>query len=213
MGVYVFGLFVLAMGVAFSINSQLGVSPVNTLPFVISQILGTQVGMWTTALMALFVAAQIAILRKKFKWINLTQVIFAFIFGFFVDFTRWILGDFLIPTYFGQLAMLAISIVLIAAGIVLFMSARLVNLPPEGFCAVIADKYLGGKFHIAKIIMDSALVAAGIALSLLFLGGLIGVREGTVISAVLIGKIIPAIKKALTPILSKLQPPEPNQQT
>ena len=35
--VYCVGLFILATGVAFSVNGNLGVSPVNSLPFVVSQ--------------------------------------------------------------------------------------------------------------------------------------------------------------------------------
>lgn len=41
---YILGLFILALGVAFSVNSQLGVSPVNSLPYVLSQITGKEMG-------------------------------------------------------------------------------------------------------------------------------------------------------------------------
>lgn len=38
--IYLAGLFFVALGVAFSVNSNLGVSPVNSLPYVVSRILG-----------------------------------------------------------------------------------------------------------------------------------------------------------------------------
>lgn len=42
--IYILGLLILALGVAFSINSNLGVSPVSSLPYVISQITGIEMG-------------------------------------------------------------------------------------------------------------------------------------------------------------------------
>ena len=199
-GMYILGLFVLAFGVALSINSRLGVSPVNSVPYILSRIFGTLPGWWTTGMFVLFMFIQIAILRKDFKPFHVIQIIFATLFGLFLDFTLWIQGGFQIPTYFGQMAMLLASIILIATGLVLIISAKIVALPPEALCLTIAGKIPGAKFHNVKIIADSTLVLTAIALSLLFLGGIDGIREGTVFSAILIGKAIPFIRKALTPV-------------
>ena len=199
-GIYILGLFVLAFGVALSINSRLGVSPVNSIPYIVGRIFDTDPGMWTTAMFVLFILIQIAILRKDFKPFHVVQIIFATLFGLFLDFTLWLQGGFQIPTYFGQLAMLIMSIILIAAGLVLIISAKIVALPPEALCLAITGKISGAKFHNVKIIVDSTLVLIAIALSLIFLSGIDGIREGTVLSAILIGKIIPPIRKALTPL-------------
>ncbi|MCL2397697.1 MAG: DUF6198 family protein [Defluviitaleaceae bacterium] len=204
--IYISGLFILAMGVAFAINAGLGVSPVATLPFVLSLIFDTETGIWMALMMTCFILLQIIIQRREFKWINLTQIVFSFIFGYFVDFARWLLEDlimqgFVITNYFAQLAMMVVSLAFITSGVTLFIGARLVNLPTEGFCVAVADKLKNGKFHVVKMIMDSSLVAIGIVLSLLFLGGLVGVREGTIISAVAIGKLIPHFRKIWAPVL------------
>jgi len=145
----------------------------------------------------IFVVLQILLLRKDFKWINLTQIIFSFIFGYFVDFAAWVMNDFTLPTYFGQLAMKLIGIILISLGIVLYMKARLVSLPPEAFAEAIAAKIPRCQFYQAKIAKDSTLVIIAIVLSLVFLGGVFGIREGTVLAAVLIGRLIPIIEKIL----------------
>ena len=42
--VYAVGLLFMAFGVAFSVNSGLGVSPVNSLPYVVSLVLGVDMG-------------------------------------------------------------------------------------------------------------------------------------------------------------------------
>jgi len=204
---YIAGLFILAWGVAFSINSDLGVSPVNTLPVVVARIFDTLPGMWTTTMMAMFMFVQIIILRRKYKLINLTQIFFSFAFGLFLDLTLWLMRGYQFPTYFGRFGMLIISIFLISAGLTLIIGAKLVPLPPEGLCIVIASLFKNGKFHVVKMIFDSSLVLAGIVLALIFLGGLddvlLSVREGTVISAVAIGKMIPYCQKVMSPLLGR----------
>ena len=52
--IYCLGLFVLYFGIALSVNSNLGVSPVSALPFVVSQILSISLGTATTAVYVLY---------------------------------------------------------------------------------------------------------------------------------------------------------------
>jgi len=201
--IYILGLFCLAMGVAFSINSNLGVSPVNSLPYVISRISGTAMGTCVIAVFCIYILLQIIILRKEFKPINLTQIIFSTIFGYFVNFAKWIIGDFVIPTYPGKLLMLAISLLFIAVGVLLYIEVKLVPMPMEGLSLAIAGK-TGFSFPNMKIIVDCIVVVAGVILSFLFLHKLDGIREGTVITAIVTGKIIALIKKPLSPLIQKI---------
>ena len=201
--IYCLGLLSLAFGVAFSVNSNLGVSPVNSLPYVISRIVNVQMGTCVTAVFCFYILLQILILGRKFNPVNLLQIVFSTIFGYFVDFAKMVLGDFTIPTYFGQLTMLAISIPLIAVGIVLYMDAQLVPMPMEGLSSCLADKF-GVSFPNMKTIVDCLVVGTGLVLCFVFLGKLDGLREGTIITAVVTGKIIALIKKPLSPILKKI---------
>ena len=201
--IYCLGLLSLAFGVAFSVNSNLGVSPVNSLPYVISRILKVQMGTCVTAVFCFYILLQILILGRKFNPVNLLQILFSTIFGHFVDFAKMVLGDFAIPTYFGQLTMLAVSIPLIALGIVLYMDAQLVPMPMEGLSSCLAEKF-GVSFPNMKTIIDCLVVGIGLVLCFVFLGGLDGLREGTIITAVVTGKVIALIKKPLSPILKKI---------
>jgi uncharacterized membrane protein YczE len=203
--VYIIGLFFLALGVAFSINSGLGVSPVNSLPYVISLITGVEIGTMVIIVFSFYILVQILVLRKDFKWINLTQIIFSTIFGYFTNFTKMIVGNFTIPTYFGQLLMLAISIVFIAVGVSLYVDAKLVNMPMEGMVAAINEKLLPKKtFADVKVIMDTSVVIIGIILSFVFLGKIEGIREGTIICALVVGKLMKPMQKRLIPKIEKL---------
>ncbi len=203
--IYILGLLILALGVAFSINSNLGVSPVSSLPYVISQISGIEMGKCVVIIYSLFVIVQILILRKEFKWFNLAQILFATIFGYFVTFAQYILGDFYIPTYAGQLTMLGISIILVAIGVSLYISANMLKMPMEGMVAAVNQKILKKlSFADVKVVMDTTVVTIGIVLSLIFFRKLVGIREGTIICALLVGKIMKPIQKAIGPKIKKL---------
>ena len=201
--VYCLGLLLLAFGVAVSVNSDLGVSPVNSLPYVISRIIHVQLGTCVTVVFCSYIALQVLILRKDFQIINLLQILFSTLFGYFVDFAKLVIGDFALPGYPGRLVMLAVSIVFIALGILLYLEAELVPMPMEGLTAAIAKK-LGKPFPTMKTIVDCVVVGTGIVLCFAFLGGLNGIREGTVITAVVTGKIIALLRKPLSPVLKKL---------
>ena len=201
--IYCLALLIIAFGVAISVNSNLGVSPVNSLPYVVSQIMGVPMGTCVTVIFCFYILLQVLILRKDFQLIQLLQIVFSTIFGYFVDFAKWVVGDFAIPTYFGQLAMLAISIVLIALGILLYMDVQLVPLPMEGLSSSIAKK-LNKPFPTMKTIVDCIVVGTGIVLCLVFLGKLDGIREGTIITAIVTGKVIAILKKWITPFINRI---------
>ena len=202
------GYFIMALGVAFSVNADLGVTPVTSSPYVISLILNRYPGMIVTMMFCCLILIQITLLRRNFKLISLTQIIPAFLFGYFVDLAIQFLGDFLIPTYVGRLVMLAISTFLVALSIIMVIDANFANLPAMNLALTITrvapnNKYLS-KFHIVKMMTDITFVAIAAALSLIFMGGLFGVREGTVLTAVFVGKVIPYIRKFVDPISRKI---------
>lgn len=58
---YVLGLFVMAFGVTFAANSNLGMSPVNSIPAVLSAITNLETGTAVIIIFALFI---VCILRR-----------------------------------------------------------------------------------------------------------------------------------------------------
>ena len=202
--VYAAGLLFMAFGVAFSVNSGLGVSPVNSLPYVVSLVLGVDMGSCVIGVFSFYVLVQILIYRRDFKWINLTQIVFSTLFGYFVDFAKAVVGDFALPTYPGQLIMLAVSMVFVALGVCLYMDAGLVNMPMEGMTNAIAERIVKKPFHDVKVAVDCLAVAAAILLSFVGLGGLEGIREGTLLCALLVGKMMKPMQKVLAPLVARL---------
>lgn len=200
--IYIAGLFFLAFSVSISANSGLGISPVNSLPYVMALVSGFQLGNCVIAVYCLYVVIQILLLGKDFKWFSLFQIIFSILFGYFVDFTDWIIGDFMIPTYWGRLIMLGISMLFIAVGISLYVDVDLIPMPMEGLTLACAKK-LNLPFHNMKIIADCTAVALSAGISIIFLNHLDGVREGTIITALGAGKLVAIVQKVIRPAVER----------
>ncbi len=64
----------MAFGVAFSINAELGTSPVSSIPYVTSLISGLTVGTTTIIVNTVIVLLQIVVLRRHFRLIRLLQI-------------------------------------------------------------------------------------------------------------------------------------------
>lgn len=203
--VYVIGLFFVAWGIAFSINSNLGISPSTSFPYMLDKVTGIGIQYTIIIVYVTYVIIQILLLRKNFKLYNLFQVVFAILFGYMTDFTKSTIGsECLLPTYFGQLAMMALSLVFIAFGIMLYVNVSLVPMPAEGFALALAQVQNRFKFHHTKIFADTLSVMLAIILSLVFFGKLDGVREGTIITALSVGALVKVFQKPFMPFFNYL---------
>jgi uncharacterized membrane protein YczE len=207
---YCIALFFMALGVAFSANSDLGISPVNSLPYVISDIVKMQPGTCVTIVFCFYILVQIILLRKEFNPINLFQIVFSTIFGYFVNFTKWIVGDFLLPGgYIGRLGMQVIGIILVAFGVFLYLDVDLVPMPMEGMTMAIAKK-AGKPFPKVKTVVDCTVVLLGVILTVVCLHLIpfrdpgVRIREGTILAALVTGKVIEIMRKPLSPIIKKI---------
>lgn len=189
-------LAIMALGVAFSIKSNLGTSPISSLPYVISLFSPLTVGTATIAMHCILVLLQIIILRKKYQPFQLLQLPVAFLFGYLTDFSVWLIQKITYTAYWQQWILCVIGIVLIALGVSLEVLSRVVTLAGEGLILAICQ-VTPFKFGNMKVAFDVTLVASACVLSFIFLHGLQGVREGTVAAAVFVGLLTKQINKPL----------------
>ena len=82
---YFVGFLIMTFGVAVSIKSGLGVSPVSSVPYTMTVVFGIELGLATTLYSIFAALLQIPILRKKYKPINLLQIPVSVVFGFFMS--------------------------------------------------------------------------------------------------------------------------------
>lgn len=196
MGVtYCLGLFIMALGVAFAIISDLGVSPVSSIPYIVSLITKIDLGICTTVVLALFIFAQMILLGKQFKWRSWLQIIGSSIFGFFVSLATYITSSIQVgDDYLVRLLFCLLSVVLIAIGVFLYLMPNVLPLPGEGVMLAMTVRF-GIPLHKAKTIFDCSVVIVAGLLSMLFLHEIDGIREGTLISAICVGICIKFVQK------------------
>ena len=187
--VFIFGLFIMAIGVVLSVKADLGVSPISCVPYVYSLTFPLTLGQTTIILNVLLIFLQMLLLRKRYKMFQLVQFPVVFLFGYFIDLIMKY-SDWVVPaTYAEQAALCLLSCVVLGIGVFFEIKAALTYLPGEGL-AMALTQTLGVDFGKTKIGTDSSLVVLGIASSLFFLEELAGIREGTVVAAVLVGYIV-----------------------
>ncbi len=185
--VYFLGLFIMALGVVFSVKSSLGVSPVTSLANVTHQITGIALGVCTTGTYCFYILVELLILRKEFKARMLLQILASFFFGLLVTAATELLRFIPAPeSYLLRLAYLLVSIPLISFGVMLYLAPAILPTPGEGLSLAVSAK-IGKPVALCKIITDCCMVGLSALISLLFFHALVGVREGTVIAALTVG--------------------------
>lgn len=156
-------------------------------------------GTYMCCMQVLFVIAQIVILRRQFEPFQLFQFAASFLFGFYTDLAM-ILTDWLpVDTYALSWLWLIIGCAVMGIGIVLEIQASLLLLPGEGIVAAIS-KVGHWEFHTIKIINDVVMTMTGVIIAWVMIGGIEGVREGTVVSAFLVGMMVKLFKRPLQPV-------------
>ena len=200
---YVLSLFIISFGAAISIKANLGTSPLICLPYVSSLILNLSVGTVCFIFNIIFIALQVIILRGDFEKRQFLQIVVGTIFSVFIDFSVMLVGFLNPQDYLSQMFLLLISCVVVAFGVLFEIQTEVVYLPADGLIVAISTA-LHKEFAKVKPYIDTSMVIIAAVLSIVFLGYLAGVREGTVISALIIGPIVKILKKHLDSFIEPL---------
>lgn len=187
-------LFVNALGIAFITRAALGTSPITSVTYVLSMFTPFTIGEWTIMLNILFVVLEpFMMTRRDLKddlRMFLLQIPISFCFGIFIDICMHHILFWLNPsTYPAMISALLVGCVILAVGIALEVKANAAMMAGEYFVKVITKRF-HGEFGYIKLGFDVTLVAIACALSLIFMSGIYGVREGTVIAALIVGPIV-----------------------
>ena len=192
---YLVGFLVMTFGIALSVKSDLGVSPVTSIPYTITCIAGLDLGLSTIVFHVALVILQIALLRRAFQVKNLLQVPVGVLFGAFTTFSVSVLAFIPTPTdVWAQIVMMLVSTVFVAFGIFLYVPADFIPLAGEG--AMLAISQLSKKkFSTVKLAFDISMMVVSLIACLLVLHSLGSVGVGTVIAAVLVGSELKVLTK------------------
>ena len=193
---FLIGLFIASMGVALSAKAGLGTSPVASVPYSVSLVNHTLTfGWWLNMWSVLQIAVQIALLRKKCKPVEIIiQTVLAFVYGYLTDFSCKLISGLQANTYIMQFALMILSCFVLGFGIWIQFKGGVAMLPGEAMNRAISE-VTGKKYENIKIFFDVLYIIVAAAICFIFIGKLEGVREGSIIAAVLIGNIIKLYNK------------------
>lgn len=193
---FLIGLFIASLGVAFSTKAGLGTSPVASLPYSVSLVNGLfSFGGWLNVLSVIQISIQVMLLRRKCKPVEIAiQTILAFVYGYLTNLSCWLIRDISVNSYLEQLLYLTISCFVLAFGIWMQFRGKVAMLPGEAMNRAISE-VTGKRYENIKIFFDIFYIVVSAVICLVFLGELKGVREGSIIAAVAVGLIIKLYNK------------------
>lgn len=194
-GISTLGLALVALGVALSIKSNLGIAPPSCPPTLLGlKWTSISVGTYIWMFNALFILGQLLVLGRRFKLEDLMQLPAIMLFGYLCDAGIWALDALNAPAtqYWAQLLLCLGAVLVTAVGIRIEIIGKGWMLSADKFLNVITEEY-GWKFSNWKILFDVLMVAMTALLAYLWFGVPSGngstmvIREGTLILMVCVG--------------------------
>ena len=195
---YVFGLFLITLGVGLSIKSNLGSTPVSSIPYTLNVIWGIEIGVATVIFHTMLVITELILLRRAFKPKHFLQVPVGILFGFFTTISVNLVN--LLPDTSNIILiaiMVLVSTFLVALGLFFYVPTNIVPLSVEGITQAIAI-VSNQPFTKVKVYFDVSVVVLSFVLCFIFtgvIGGSVGI--GTIFSAIFVGITLKYINKVV----------------
>lgn len=195
--IYMAGMCVLASGISLNTKTGLGVAPIVSVSFCMTEIklLPLNFGDMTFLLYVLFVAAQLPLRKGRERIAVLMQLVVSWVFGFLLNlYGAVITYDHKLHGLPVNLAVLALAITLTGIGACMSINMRLAPNPADGLVQVIAEK-TGWSQGLTKNIFDISCVGTACVIGLVSTHRLVGIGLGTVCSMLGVGRVIALINR------------------
>jgi len=197
--IYALGMFLLAIGVTLSTRTNLGSSPITSVPYCLSYILEWKIGDATLLVYSTFVIVELYChLKMKQKRTMVMDVLQIPVCTLFTRIMNLIAG--LVPSMTGpfwrQMISQLIAILFIGVGMVLALNVRLIPNPADGIIQTLAD-FTGKKMGMVKNIADAICVTITLITGYLCTGRIVCVGIGTIMAMILVGRVVALGNKLL----------------
>ena len=175
---YLIGIMVLALGITLNTKTNLGVSPIISMPYAVAQMA-----------YLIFIVLQIVLLKGKFPPFQLLQVAASYLTSAFITIFDRI---FPAPDQMGmRLLVLVLAIILTGIGAAVNVDVNIVPNPADGLARVLGER-CGKNMGFGKNLFDFSAIVISLAIGLIDAGRPVGIGIGTVIAMVCTGRVIAA---------------------
>ena len=185
--IYAAGMIILACGITMNTKTGMGVSPIISVPYSISEIWSLNFGNMTFVVYTIFVVIQ-ALLMRRVTLHLLLQLPLSLVFTRFLNFFNMILPESG-PYIWEKLLMLAVAISLTGIGIIMSVKTELIPNPGDGIVneiAAVIKKSMG----FTKNCFDLLNLCISCTVGMVFAGHLIGIGLGTVLTMLFTGRAV-----------------------
>lgn len=189
--VFILSILINALGIDLIIVAGLGSSPISSVPIVISLYSNWTFGQITFVTNILFIAAQIALMRRQFHPIEALQLGISVIFSVALDLYMPFLTGLQGHSWPLAVVILLLGCAVLAFGICLEVASQVLMVPGDGIVKAIAQT-ANIRMGTAKVAFDSTLVAMALGLSLFYGGSqtFAAIGVGTIVSAMAVGRLV-----------------------
>lgn len=199
------GLFFNALGVSLVTKAALGASPLAAIPYslplVVSQL---SLGEWTIIFSLFLIVGQILFEIDQLKWSEImVEILLSFIFGDLIDWTMSWLRHVIMQNYWQSLLLLLFGCLVISLGAYFEVIADIAMLSGDAFVRAIS-RYFNIEYGKIRVMSDISMSVIGAIICLTFLSNLSGVREGTLISALVVGNLVKLLLRVAKPLTAEL---------
>lgn len=202
LSIFVFGIFLLAVGVVFSSVAGLGIAPPSAPAYAFNYLVNIGPGNFIIIMNFVYVFVQLVILRTRFKRFQFLQLFFGVILGGFIDLVTPTMQ--LLPVNLVMIIVYSlVSVILIALGVTLIILADVFYPPLEGMQKIIADE-IGVPLAKVKIPIDSLHVLLALVVVPFNKEALSVIGIGTIFQALTVGIFVQYFLNKLSEPIKKV---------
>ena len=188
----------MGLGIAITTNAQLGTTPISSLPLVFSYLCGTTLGICTLTINIALFLVQVPLLGKHFTRKQFLQLPGLVVFSACLDLGMWLSQTLIPDLWLSRACMSVLGCMIMAFGIMLEVLSGTTVLPGEGIVLAITWRF-HKNFGNTKVLFDTSLVLFAALLGWACTGALVGIREGTLATALLGGVFVRTLGQHCAP--------------
>lgn len=195
--IYAAGMVILALGLTLNTKAGLGVSPMLAVPYGISEIFSMNFGDAAFFMYCVYIAGQFALRGRKSRWFDLLQLPVSLLFSRVLNvFGAAITYNAAVSPLWSKLAVLALAHVFTAIGVSLSVNMRLIPNPGDGIVQALSDR-TGLELGLCKNLTDGTCFLLAVSMCMLTIRRVIGIGIGTVLSMVVVGRVLAVVNGLL----------------
>jgi uncharacterized membrane protein YczE len=192
--VYVLGIFILTLGISFTIQSDLGTSPFDAVVVGLSNNVGLTVGSWEIIIAFILICCNSFLKRQRPEVLGMLT---AFITGIGIDMWLFLLHNWLTPDlWYSKVICFGIGLVVIGLGTATYLHTNFAPIPVDRLTFIIKELTRTNIFFSRTFIYLLFLIAA------IILNGPVGV--GTLLTVCLGGIILNSFMPFTEQILDRI---------